>query len=119
MSFSEIKINQDKLVALKGSLLDRICLLDRDKQRISVPLPRSLDDQASVIDGDEVIERLDEMERDELENINRALRRIEDGRFGICGSCGGEIEARRLEAVPYAMNCIKCENGEFSNEFEF
>lgn len=43
-----------------------------------------------------------------LEEIDRALARIEDGRYGLCVSCGDEISPDRLEARPEASLCIDC-----------
>lgn len=44
----------------------------------------------------------------ELYEIDQALLRIKDGKFGTCLRCGKEIERERLEAVPYAQQCFKC-----------
>ena len=44
----------------------------------------------------------------ELYEIDQALLRIKDGKFGTCQRCGTEIEKERLEAVPYAQHCVKC-----------
>src|SRR5436190_1251579 len=42
-----------------------------------------------------------------LQQVRDALRRIEDGTFGRCIVDGGPIEAKRLEAVPWAPYCLK------------
>ncbi len=34
------------------------------------------------------------------------LRRMDDGRFGVCVRCGGPVEDARLEAYPYATECM-------------
>jgi RNA polymerase-binding transcription factor DksA len=44
----------------------------------------------------------------ELYEIDQALLRAKDGKFGLCESCGKDIERERLEAVPYAKQCVKC-----------
>jgi DnaK suppressor protein len=44
-----------------------------------------------------------------LRMIERALDRIVEGSFGVCLTCGDEIEGRRLEAVPWASNCLHCQ----------
>lgn len=41
-----------------------------------------------------------------LAEVGAALRRIEDGTFGVCVACGRPIDQERLEAVPYATLCI-------------
>ena len=43
-----------------------------------------------------------------LAEIDLALRRIDDGTYGTCSNCGGEIAPERLEAYPWASLCIEC-----------
>lgn len=44
----------------------------------------------------------------DLKKINEALKRIEDGKYGICSSCGHEIDENRLKAYPAAILCMDC-----------
>ena len=46
-----------------------------------------------------------------LNEIDDALKRIEDGSFGSCEQCQKTITIKRLKAVPYARHCIKCQEG--------
>lgn len=48
-------------------------------------------------------------ERKSLYELDDALKRIEDGSFGICSDCKGTITKIRLKAVPSARLCIKCQ----------
>ena len=43
-----------------------------------------------------------------LASIDAALARIEDGTYGPCETCGRPISEERLEAIPYATQCIEC-----------
>ncbi|PKL72076.1 hypothetical protein CVV26_03085 [Candidatus Kuenenbacteria bacterium HGW-Kuenenbacteria-1] len=43
-----------------------------------------------------------------LQQVNRALEKIEKNKFGICEKCGKEIEERRFLAFPAAILCQKC-----------
>ena len=43
-----------------------------------------------------------------LAEIDDALQRIEDGTFGTCRTCGQPIAPERLEAMPWATQCIDC-----------
>ncbi|MEM0986207.1 MAG: hypothetical protein AAGJ32_08175 [Pseudomonadota bacterium] len=43
-----------------------------------------------------------------LERINEALTRLDEGRFGYCVVCEGEIEIARLMDDPAATKCRKC-----------
>lgn len=54
---------------------------------------------------------LAEIDRDasELRRIDGALRRIAEGNFGQCVSCGQDIPKQRLMAEPTAARCVKCQ----------
>ena len=54
----------------------------------------------------ELDEGLEENAEHLLTEIEGALQRIDDGTYGTCVVCGREIDAERLEAVPYATLCI-------------
>lgn len=43
-----------------------------------------------------------------LEDVRAALARFDEGKFGQCQECGGEISVTRLEALPYTPYCINC-----------
>lgn len=44
-----------------------------------------------------------------LARVEEALVRIREGNFGECINCGNEVNPKRLEAVPWARYCIKCQ----------
>jgi DnaK suppressor protein len=46
-----------------------------------------------------------------LHAIKVALQRLEDGAYGICSGCDGEISEKRLAALPWAAYCIACQEG--------
>jgi DnaK suppressor protein len=48
-------------------------------------------------------------ERQLLQMVDAALSRIREGTFGECISCGEEINAKRLDAVPWTRHCIACQ----------
>ncbi len=43
-----------------------------------------------------------------LDQIGAALERMNQGTYGRCEDCGGEIAKARLQAVPYARYCVEC-----------
>jgi DnaK suppressor protein len=49
-------------------------------------------------------------ERRTLTEIEGALKRLETGKYGICASCGSDISAARLTALPWTRSCIDCAN---------
>ena len=48
--------------------------------------------------------------QDLLDKVNTALEKIEDGTYGLCDSCGVEINPNRLEALPWASLCLNCQD---------
>jgi DnaK suppressor protein len=61
-------------------------------------------------------------ERQLLQMVETALQRIREGAFGECVACENEINAKRLEAVPWTRYCIECqeklENGQLEETNE-
>jgi RNA polymerase-binding transcription factor DksA len=56
----------------------------------------------------EMASRFKTIETDTLRQIEDALKRIADGTYGVCVSCGGAVPKARLEVVPHAGLCMKC-----------
>ena len=48
--------------------------------------------------------------RQTIEDITKALARIDDGSYGYCEVCGDRIPVPRLEAIPWADQCVKCKS---------
>ncbi|MET0419123.1 MAG: TraR/DksA family transcriptional regulator [Actinoplanes sp.] len=46
--------------------------------------------------------------RRHLSDVDDALRRLDEGRYGVCERCGGPIPAERLEVRPFARTCVGC-----------
>jgi DnaK suppressor protein len=45
-----------------------------------------------------------------LEQVARALSKLDDGTYGLCEACGARIDRARLEALPYATYCLDCQS---------
>jgi len=50
-----------------------------------------------------------EIERNQLFLIDEALRRLDEGTWGICAACGRGIPEQRLDAIPWARTCYGCQ----------
>ena len=46
--------------------------------------------------------------RHHLADLDDAIGRLDEGRYGVCERCGGPIADERLEARPVARTCIRC-----------
>lgn len=75
-----------------------------------------LGDQASAEADQNFILRLREREQKLLKKIDEAIDRINEGTFGVCESCGGEISVKRLKARPVTTLCIDCKTKQEAEE---
>jgi len=60
--------------------------------------------------------RIRDRERKLIAKIRQALERIDNGTYGICESCGGDITLKRLKARPVTTQCIECKTEEEARE---
>ena len=59
-------------------------------------------------ENDEVINSLDVRAKTQILEIKAAFRRMDEGIWQLCGTCGAEIQQARLEALPTTTRCVKC-----------
>jgi DnaK suppressor protein len=57
----------------------------------------------------EMASQLAELDSRELSKIEKALRRLKQGTYGLCESCSERIPIGRLNALPYSTMCIECQ----------
>lgn len=55
-------------------------------------------------------------EQELIYEIDEALKRIDEGKFGTCLFCNKKIPLKRLKALPYAKYCIQCQSKEEKNK---
>lgn len=67
-------------------------------------------DAAFGASGGELASQLAQLESHELAQIELALVRLKQGRYGICDVCEKRIPVGRLNAVPYSVMCVKCQS---------
>ena len=108
---------EEAISSKRQSLIDRRDALRRalagDLSLLKEPLTQAAGDE--VIDLSQgatcrdITSRMVEVRGRELESIERALERMDEGEYGVCEGCGGKIPAARLQALDYATNCVKCQ----------
>jgi len=95
-----------KILETKQDELERIV---RNRDAITIEKSAdALDEVQHAAERELAIRNLDR-ESNLLRNVRSALRRIDDGSFGICLHCEEEISPKRLAAVPWAPFCIQCQ----------
>ncbi len=102
---------RERLEAERDALLAEIAALERERA--------SREESAGIgnVVAEEMMETLVRERdlalrsnaRDLLEQVNAALRRLDEGTYGICADCGEPIPLERLEALPYATLCVRCQ----------
>jgi DnaK suppressor protein len=95
-----------KLLEAKQAELEKIV---RNRDAIAIEKSAdALDEVQHASERELAIRNLDR-ESNLLRNVRLALRRINDGSFGTCLHCEEEISPKRIAAVPWAANCIQCQ----------
>jgi DnaK suppressor protein len=108
-----------QLAELEGELRRQLERLERsmrvtDRSLEPVKLDQTAVGRLSRIDSLQnqgMARNLQERERIKLAHIEGALRRIEDGTYGLCVSCGSEMPFGRLYVVPETPTCAACGGG--------
>jgi RNA polymerase-binding transcription factor DksA len=96
---------KERLLERKEKLDELLIRVERSARR---QLDKSYEEQAIQRENEEALTVLDNSLNDELKQIEKALTRIEKGKYGICENCGETIPVKRLETLPHAALCINC-----------
>jgi len=80
-----------------------------ERDAIAAPVTMAIEDRASVLHDQEVVLRSHEIDLAKHRLVEQALRRLERESYGICLECQEAIPERRLEAIPWAAYCVRCQ----------
>jgi DnaK suppressor protein len=81
---------------------------DRDTLEVQ-PMADPTDQIRSSTDRDMAVETLNQQARS-IHDIRSALDRIKEGSYGWCERCEEQIPPKRLDALPWARMCVKCQS---------
>ncbi|HJL16561.1 MAG TPA: TraR/DksA C4-type zinc finger protein [Sandaracinaceae bacterium LLY-WYZ-13_1] len=109
------KILEDKKVALVKNAQDS---LEQDMTLDTNEMPDEVDLASSEYIQSFAL-RLRGRERNFLDKIETALKKIDDGDFGTCEECDEPIGRKRLQARPETTLCIRCKEDQERNERDF
>ena len=90
------------------SLEDEACRKVSDAAGDLSTIPLHPADMASDMQEQDMSLVFMENENVQLQDIEEALERLHDDRFGLCEECDREIATERLRAIPYAPLCVDC-----------
>ena len=103
-----IKQMRDLLAAQRQRLVTVVASTQQQMAEKSGDLA-DISDRASEGFEDELAVGLMAIEAAQLEDINEAIERIDNGSYGLCIDCKKAIPRKRLEVLPFAKRCLACE----------
>lgn len=93
---------------LETELSEALAELQRLEEKLEIEVEYGLGEGDPNIYEREINMALRRRARRKVKSLQEALKRFEEGTYGICERCRGEISAQRLNAWPQAWLCIEC-----------
>ncbi len=97
-----------RLEEYQASIVDRRERLAKHVHHREEPLPQDFAEQAVEMENSETMIALEDELSEQERQVGLALARLEEGTYGICTQCHGDIAAARLEALPATSLCFDC-----------
>jgi DnaK suppressor protein len=97
-----------QLIQMLEDLDARLDKITEEIKHPDGPVAQDFAEQATENENNEVLDALGNSTREKIENIKRALSRMEQGEYGVCSVCGDAISPQRLAVLPFASMCVKC-----------
>jgi len=98
-----------RLLSKRQDLLGLLTKVEQDGRAVDEEGTQDLADKASSSYTKEFLFHQSSTERTTLQAVEEALRRIDEGGYGECVLCGGPMDSKRLQAVPWARHCVPCQ----------
>jgi DnaK suppressor protein len=101
---------RDKLMDRRVGLVGQVQAAEAYSRERDAEATQDPADMAANAYTKELLMSMSTNDRQLLESIDAALDRIESGKYGKCVHCGEPIQEKRLEAVPWARHCLRCQD---------
>ena len=109
MDAAKLKATRKRLTSEHESLTKTINRGRRSAEAITVENTEDEGDLATISHDRELAFNLQEGDFSRLRSIEGAMKSLDRGEYGVCISCGEDINEKRLEVVPWATMCIRCQ----------
>lgn len=109
MEKRRLEMYRKRLLERQQQLIGIVSRTEQDGREADEEPAQDLADKASNSYTKEFLFKKSNDDRFILHLIDEALQRMQDGEYGICVACGGEMQQKRLDAVPWARHCIGCQ----------
>jgi DnaK suppressor protein len=110
MDKRKAKTYRDKLLVRREGLVGQVQAAEAYSRERDAEATQDPADMAANAYTKELLMSMSTNDRQLLESIDAALERIEIGKYGKCIHCGQPIQEKRLEAVPWARHCLRCQD---------
>lgn len=110
MDKRKAKTYRDKLMDRRVGLVGQVQAAEAYSRERDAEATQDPADMAANAYTKELLMSMSTNDRQLLESIDAALDRIEAGQYGKCIHCGEPILEKRLEAVPWARHCLRCQD---------
>jgi DnaK suppressor protein len=97
------------LMTRREELMKTIARTEEEGRQADDDPTVDLADKAANSYTKELLFGMTNTDRTILNMIDEALKRIKANEYGLCANCQEEMQQKRLEAVPWAKNCINCQ----------
>ena len=102
MDKKKVEYYKKRLVTTQDELLRMVTKSERDGREADEEATQDIADKAANSYTKEFLFHQSDENRRLLQMVNEALERVKSGTYGLCVSCQGEVQVKRLEAVPWA-----------------
>src|SRR5438045_4959412 len=110
MDKRKMKAYRDKLLARRESLFSQVTEAEMSSRERDLEATQDPADMAANAYTKELLISMSANDRKLLQLIDEALERVERGEYGECVNCGEPLAEKRLDAVPWARYCLKCQD---------
>jgi len=110
MDKRKAKTYREALLSRREGLVGQVQAAEAYSRERDAEATQDPADMAANAYTKELLMSMSTNDRQLLESIDAALYRIEDGDYGKCDYCGDPIQEKRLEAVPWARHCLRCQD---------
>jgi len=97
------------LLEKKETIVRKLSELTTESKEMETNVAQDVVDKAETSYTKEFLLSLSDADREVLLLIDEALKRLKREEFGVCQLCHQEIGRKRLEAVPWTLYCINCQ----------
>ena len=110
MDKKTVKTYRDRLLARRESLFSQVTEAELSSRERDLGGTQDPADMAANAYTKELLISMSANDRMLLHLIDEALQRVEKGEYGECVNCGEQVQTKRLDAVPWARYCLKCQD---------